>query len=445
MSTASTRSWFSRARLARGGAAVALLAMAPATMSGLSSASAATSARSTAPVIPSQEQVDAAKAAVNVASGSVAEIEAAYAAASTRLAQLQIEAGLAQSAAESARSLLAERKAAADKAQAQATAAADERAKADLAVRRTAAQMYQEQGSVGGVEAYLEAGGPQAVADRSAALSMVGDLRQRSLEAATASANVQAEAEKHAVVAKEQQAAASSAANQASAAADASARSAAEEAARIHSEQEQRIAALAAAKATSVDIERARVDGLAQLAAEQEAARRAAEQAAIAAQLEAERVAAEAAAAAARAAQAAKPQPQAPQPPQPPSNTPASVPNGGGYNTTAYSLPYLQPNANALYSAIRTLFGIRNIGGYRPGDPQDHGTGRAIDVMTSSFAEGDAVAAWAQAHSGEFGVKYIIWKQRIWFPGNAPNQWRWMEDRGSITQNHYDHVHISVY
>ena len=54
---------------------------------------------------------------------------------------------------------------------------------------------------------------------------------------------------------------------------------------------------------------------------------------------------------------------------------------------------------------------------------------------------GDAVAAFIQAHAGELNVNYIIWKQRIWFPGGG---WQWMEDRGSITQNHYDHVHVTI-
>jgi len=38
-------------------------------------------------------------------------------------------------------------------------------------------------------------------------------------------------------------------------------------------------------------------------------------------------------------------------------------------------------------------------------------------------------------------VKYIIWRQRIWFPGGS---WKAMADRGGVTANHYDHVHISV-
>jgi hypothetical protein len=102
----------------------------------------------------------------------------------------------------------------------------------------------------------------------------------------------------------------------------------------------------------------------------------------------------------------------------------------------------LGPNAQRVYSAVRTEFpSLTDIGGYRAGDPGDHGTGHAVDIMCST-AEGDAVAAFLQAHAGELNIKYIIWKQRIWYPGGT---WEWMEDRGSVTQNHYDHVHVSVY
>ena len=102
----------------------------------------------------------------------------------------------------------------------------------------------------------------------------------------------------------------------------------------------------------------------------------------------------------------------------------------------------LGPNAAAVYSAVRTAFGITNIGGYRPGDSGDHGTGHACDIMITSRAQGDAVAAFVMAHASEFHVTYVIWRQRIWFPGTS--SWRPMADRGSITANHYDHVHVSV-
>ncbi len=102
----------------------------------------------------------------------------------------------------------------------------------------------------------------------------------------------------------------------------------------------------------------------------------------------------------------------------------------------------LRGNAIAVYSAVRTQFGITSIGGYRAGD-MDHGTGHAVDVMVgSNSALGDAVAAYVLANRGAFNVKYIIWKQRIWLP--ELGYWRAMPNRGSATANHYDHVHISV-
>lgn len=437
------------------------------------------------PVFPSQGQVDAAKSAVASAADSLSQIEGAYAAASRRLSDLRTEAGLAAAAEQAAQALLQERTAAVADAETAAQQAAAEKSAADRELRHTAAQIYQEQGSMSGVGAYLASRGPQDLADRSAALAIVGDLRQQALSRATAGANRQAEARKVADLARTQQASAAAAATSASRAASASARSAAQETALIAAEQDHRIAVLAAARQTSVEVERARQDGLAAEAAAAEAARKAAEEAAIQARLKGEAEAAAQAEAAAKAqadaaakaereaaakraadaAQAAKTAAsaasQAPQPvtkpatpttpatsaapaataPKPVATTPAS---GGGYSTTAYRQARLGTNANAIYSAVRTRFGITNIGGYRAGDWGDHGAGNAVDVMTKSFAEGDAVAAFAQANARQFNIKYIIWKQRIWFPGNGPDQWRWMADRGSITENHYDHVHLSV-
>ena len=62
--------------------------------------------------------------------------------------------------------------------------------------------------------------------------------------------------------------------------------------------------------------------------------------------------------------------------------------------------------------------------------------------MISSAGQGDAVASYAIANMGRFGITYVIWQQRIWLAGSGG--WRAMEDRGSATANHFDHVHISV-
>lgn len=96
--------------------------------------------------------------------------------------------------------------------------------------------------------------------------------------------------------------------------------------------------------------------------------------------------------------------------------------------------------AARLCSAVDSVFHLGSIGGYRA-NAGEHSTGQAVDFMISSSSQGDAVAAWVQAHVGEFNVKYVIWQQRYWEPGGS---WELMEDRGSPTANHMDHVHVTV-
>jgi hypothetical protein len=104
-------------------------------------------------------------------------------------------------------------------------------------------------------------------------------------------------------------------------------------------------------------------------------------------------------------------------------------------------------------SEIDSRFGpFPVIGCLRPGDPQDHGTGHACDFMESTggtmptadrVAHGTQVAAWAIANASRLGIKYVIWRQRI-YDMRSPG-WKAMSDRGGITANHYDHVHVSVF
>jgi hypothetical protein len=102
----------------------------------------------------------------------------------------------------------------------------------------------------------------------------------------------------------------------------------------------------------------------------------------------------------------------------------------------------MTPNAIAVINAVKAQFpGSGPFGGYRPGDPLDHGTGHAVDIMCGT-AEGNEIASFLQAHAGERNIKYLIWRQRSWYPGGS---WQGMEDRGSATANHYDHVHVSVF
>jgi hypothetical protein len=104
-------------------------------------------------------------------------------------------------------------------------------------------------------------------------------------------------------------------------------------------------------------------------------------------------------------------------------------------------LPHVQRYANAVCTATDACT-ISTYEGHQPT------AARALDTLVSDVygsvpsdnnALGEEVAAFALAHQQEFGITYVIWRQRI----NLGSGWDPMEDRGSITQNHYDHVHVS--
>ena len=57
---------------------------------------------------------------------------------------------------------------------------------------------------------------------------------------------------------------------------------------------------------------------------------------------------------------------------------------------------------------------------------------------------GNEIAEYFQKHAADYGIYYMIWRQRIWKASDPVGQWTGMSDRGSPTANHMDHVHISV-
>lgn len=112
-------------------------------------------------------------------------------------------------------------------------------------------------------------------------------------------------------------------------------------------------------------------------------------------------------------------------------------------------------NANAKAVVQRTLDAyplIRTIGGYRASSSysSDHPNGRAVDIMVSNWSQqssidyGWTIARDFQANAAQYKITYIIWRQQIWNAAYPERGWRAMEDRGSATANHYDHIHISV-
>ncbi|RCV53238.1 hypothetical protein [Marinitenerispora sediminis] len=120
------------------------------------------------------------------------------------------------------------------------------------------------------------------------------------------------------------------------------------------------------------------------------------------------------------------------------------------------------------YRSVLANFPDVNWGAHctRPGDPQDHGQGQACDFMTNNRgdagtaeenANGDELARWLMTNHERLGIKYIIWRQRIWNPtigdepcpgestvgSSPPSCWRPMKDLGNDNENHNNHVHVS--
>lgn len=113
-------------------------------------------------------------------------------------------------------------------------------------------------------------------------------------------------------------------------------------------------------------------------------------------------------------------------------------------NTAGNTNPRAQAAADNI---ISTVPGAENItlGGTRDSavDPTGHPSGNAVDyIVGDDKALGDAIVDHAIANWDELGINYIIWQQSILTDPNG--QFQPMEDRGSPTANHKDHVHLQT-
>ena len=98
----------------------------------------------------------------------------------------------------------------------------------------------------------------------------------------------------------------------------------------------------------------------------------------------------------------------------------------------------------AIHRAVCANFPEISIYGTLRGGGGDHPLGKAVDIMVDG-AEGQQVADFIRENYAAFNLNYVIHARRIWSVERSGEGWRYMEDRGSVTQNHYDHVHVSVY
>lgn len=118
-------------------------------------------------------------------------------------------------------------------------------------------------------------------------------------------------------------------------------------------------------------------------------------------------------------------------------------PSLGGTCSNGVSIDAGRPALYEIFNAVCSNWPqITSYGTWR-GDGE-HAQGRAIDIMVSG-ATGWEVAEFLRANYSALGIEYIIHAQKIWSVERSGEGWRAMSDRGSITANHYDHVHVTVY
>ncbi len=103
----------------------------------------------------------------------------------------------------------------------------------------------------------------------------------------------------------------------------------------------------------------------------------------------------------------------------------------------------IQPQAVKVYRAVCAAFPELTTYGGQDGHGE-HVNGEAIDFMVPDSGTGQRLADFLYANHAELDLFDIIWSQQIWTIERAGEGFRGMEDRGSATANHFDHVHIKI-
>jgi len=132
-------------------------------------------------------------------------------------------------------------------------------------------------------------------------------------------------------------------------------------------------------------------------------------------------------------------------PPAPPAGNGGASSNLGGYPTSYATSGYTYTGRRAQvlhflkarFTASATTYASHSDGALSSSDLWT--TGAAYSKDNSGVPAMNQLAEYCAANLGSLGLKYVIWRQRI----NTGSGWRGMENRGSITQNHMDHVHIT--
>jgi len=115
------------------------------------------------------------------------------------------------------------------------------------------------------------------------------------------------------------------------------------------------------------------------------------------------------------------------------------------YSTVSAKLGKVQP---ATKSISLEIFDAAAAAGHEiwymwgMGSSSEHATGRALDLMVRNEAAGDWIRNYIWKNRRRLRLQHVIWEQHITSTVTQPGVRRKMADRGSVTENHYDHVHV---
>lgn len=118
--------------------------------------------------------------------------------------------------------------------------------------------------------------------------------------------------------------------------------------------------------------------------------------------------------------------------------------------TYAHASAKLGPIASATKSISKEVFDAAQKAGHdvwymwgydnNAGNTEHH-SGRALDFMVRNKAAGDWVRNYIWSNRKRLRLQHVIWYQKITSTVTSPGVVRGMADRGSVTENHKDHVH----
>lgn len=142
-----------------------------------------------------------------------------------------------------------------------------------------------------------------------------------------------------------------------------------------------------------------------------------------------------------------KPKPEPEPEPEPATDSDSgstAAPSTGAGCTNGTSVPSgVSPNIATIHQAVCAAFPEITTYGTLRADGE-HAQGIAMDIMVAGDRAWQ-VAEFIRSNYAQFGVNYVIHARNIWSVDRSGEGWRGMEDRGSTTANHYDHVHVTTY